>query len=424
MKFVLTFYGTRGDVEPGVAVGRELLRRGHDVRMAVPPDLVSFAESAGLAAVAYGPDTQAWLEVTRDFWKRFFRNVWNIQEVKKLLRESREPGIQCWGEMSTTLTSLADGADLLLTGMSYQELATNVAEYCDIPLATLLWFPIRVNGHLVPIFPAPLIRSAMTVHEWLVWRGVKKVEGAQRRELGLPKATGPAPRRIAEQGSLEIQAYDEVCFPGLAVEWAKFDGQRPFVGTLTMEMTTAADAEVASWIAAGTPPIFFGFGSMPVESPADTVAMIAAACTQLGERALVGTGSGWSEFSDMPYFEHVKVVDTVNFAATFPACRAVVHHGGAGTTAAGLRAGVPTLILWMLDVQVIWGAAVKRLKVGTARRFSTTTEKSLVSDLRKILAPQYVDRAREIATRMTEPAKSVAAAADLVEDFARFKRVG
>ena len=55
MKFVLAFYGTRGDVEPGVAVGRELLRRGHNVRMAVPPDLVGFAESAGLAAVAYGP---------------------------------------------------------------------------------------------------------------------------------------------------------------------------------------------------------------------------------------------------------------------------------------------------------------------------------------------------------------------------------
>ena len=179
------------------------------------------------------------------------------------------------------LTSLADGADLLLTGMSYQELAANVAEYRDIPLATLLWFPIRVNGHLVPILPPPLIRSAMTMYEWLVSRGVKKVEDAQRRELGLPKATGPAPRRIAERGSLEIQAYDEVCFPGLAAEWAKWDGQRPFVGTLTMESPTDADEDVASWIAAGTPPIFFGFGSIPVESPADTIAMIGAACAQV-----------------------------------------------------------------------------------------------------------------------------------------------
>src|ERR1700735_4453812 len=231
--------------------------------------------------------------------------------------------------MSTTLASLADGADLLLTGLSYQELAANVAEYQRIPLATLLWLPIRVNGHIVPFLPAPLIRSAMTMYEWLVWRGVKKVEDAQRRELARPKATGPAPRRIAERRSLEIQAYDEVCFPGLAAEWAKWNGQRPFVGTLTMELTTDADDEVASWIAAGTPPIYFGFGSMSVESPADTVAMISAACAQLGKRALVC--SGGTDLTHVPHFDNVKVVGTVNHAATFPACRAVVHHGGAGT---------------------------------------------------------------------------------------------
>jgi UDP:flavonoid glycosyltransferase YjiC (YdhE family) len=267
-----------------------------------------------------------------------------------------------------------------------------------------------------------LTRAAMSVYEWLVWRGVKKVEDAQRRELGLPKATGPAPRRIAERGSLEIQAYEAACFPGLAAEWAKWDGQRPFVGTLTLEMATDADEDVASWIAAGTPPIFFGFGSIPVESPAQTLAMIGAACAQLGERALVS--AGWTDFSNVPDFEHVKVVGAVNYAAIFPVCRAVVHHGGAGTTAAGLRAGVPTLILWMADVQVIWGAAVKRLKVGTARRFSTTTEKTLIADLRRILSPQYVARARELAARMSRPGESVAAAADLAENFVRVRKDG
>jgi UDP:flavonoid glycosyltransferase YjiC (YdhE family) len=199
-------------------------------------------------------------------------------------------------------------------------------------------------------------------------------------------------------------------------------GRWPFVGTLTMELTTDADDEVASWIAAGTPPIYFGFGSIPVESPADTVEMISAACAQLGERALVC--SGGSDFSDVPHFDHVKVVGAVNYAAIFPACRAVVHHGGAGTTAIGLRAGVPTLILWTAPDQSIWGAAVKRLEVGTARRFSTTTRESLVADLRRILAPHYVTRAREIATQMTKPAESVANAADLLENFARLRRVG
>jgi UDP:flavonoid glycosyltransferase YjiC (YdhE family) len=162
---------------------------------------------------------------------------------------------------------------------------------------------------------------------------------------------------------------------------------------------------------------------IPAESAADTLTMISVGCAQLGERALVC--SGRTDFSHLPRFDHVKVVDTVNFAATFPACRAVVHHGGSGTTAAGLRAGVPTLILQQLaGDQPFWAAAVKRLKVGTARRLSTTTRESLVADLRTILAPQYVTRAREVATRMTKPAENVAAVADLVENFARLRRVG
>ncbi|MGE2692150.1 glycosyltransferase [Mycolicibacterium pulveris] len=420
MKFVLAFYGTRGDVEPGIAVGRELRRRGHEVQMAVPPDLIGSAESVGLSAVPYGPDTQAWLEDTRDFWGYFFRNFWKVRDVRKYLRESREPGIRAWGEMTKTLISETDGADLLVTGISYEELAFDVAEYCGTALATVLWFPMRVNGRLVPNLPKPLIRSAMRTYEWLIWRGVKRAVGAQRRELGLPPATGPVPSRIAERKLLEIQAYDEVCFPGLAAEWAKWNGQRPFVGTLTLELATTADDDVMSWIAEGTPPICFGFGSIPVESPADMVAMIAGACAQVGERALVC--AGWSDFSDVPQFDHVKVVGAVNYATVFPACRAVVHHGGAGTTAAGLRAGVPTLVLWMADVQFIWGAAVKKLKVGTSRRFSAATEKTLAADLRTILTPEYLDRARQVGARMSSPADSVANAADLVENFAQRRR--
>lgn len=421
MRIVLAFYGTRGDVEPGVALGRELQRRGHRVCVAVPPDLVGFAEAAGVPAVAYGPDNQAWLESTRDFWSRLFKNIWRLDELRRLLRESREPGTRAWSDMSTTLTELTDGADLLVTGVGYQELAVNIADHHDIPLATLLWFPVRVNGRLLPPLPPPVVRGAMKVYERLVWHGVRTVENAQRTELGLPQSTRPAPDRIAGRRALEIQAYDELCFPGLAAEWAGWNGQRPFVGTLTLESPTDADHDVAAWIAAGTPPIFFGFGSIPVDSPADTIAMIGGACAQLGERALVG--AGWSDFDNVPELDHVRVVGAVNYGTVFPACRAVVHHGGAGTTAASLRAGVPTLILWMADVQVMWGAAIRRLRVGTSRRFSGTNERTLVKDLRRILDPDYRVRARAVAARMSTPADSAAAAADRVEDYARRRHV-
>jgi UDP:flavonoid glycosyltransferase YjiC (YdhE family) len=417
MKVVLAAHGTRGDVEPCATVGLELRRRGHEVRMAVPPNLVDFVESAGLAAVGYGPDSREQVNAVADFVHHAFKP----QNPIGLVRAGRELFVEGWAQMSRTLTLLADGADLLVTGQTYHGVVANVAEYYDIPLAGLHHFPICVNGQLgFPSIPSPphLVRSTLRAAWWLYWRITKDVDDAQRRELGLPRAAAPAAKRMAERGSLEIQAYDEACFPGLAQEW---NSRRPFVGALTMELPTDADAEVAYWIAAGTPPIYFGFGSTPVQSPDDTIAMIAAACTRLGERALVGAAG--TDFSNVPHFEHVKVVGAVNFTTVFPACRALVHHGGSSTTPIAMRAGVPQLILYWDLVHAVYGAAVKRLKVGTARRFSSADEESLVADLRQILAPDYVARAREFATRITEPATSAAAAADALEDFALSRRV-
>jgi UDP:flavonoid glycosyltransferase YjiC (YdhE family) len=425
MKFVLATWGSRGDIEPSAAVGRELVRRGHDVCMAVPPDLVAFTEAAGPKAVPFGPNSQAILDSHRDFWTCFFRNPWKLRTLIKSRLEIAGPLLKGWQEMSATLMSIADGADLIFTGINFEDAAANVAAHYDIPLATLHYFPLRPNGQVLPFLPAPMGRAVVKAFWWVSWRGTKKVEDEQRRGLGLPKSTGSAPRRITEAGSLEIQAYDEACFPGLAAEWGSGDGlrtfNRPFVGTLTLELATATDDEVLSWIAAGTPPIFFGFGSIPVESPADTIAMIDAACARLGERALVGAAG--TDFSSAPHSENVKVVGLMNYTTVFPACRAVVHHGGSSTTPIAMRAGVPQLILFWDLVHAIYGTAVKRLKVGTARRFSTATEESLVADLRTILAPDYVARAGELAMRITEPAKSAAGAADRLEDFARLGRV-
>lgn len=422
MKFALASYGTRGDVEPCLAVAGELLRRGHDVRIAVPPDLVGFSESIGLSVIAYGPDARRWQDVHREFLTHLSRKPWKVRDLKRLWREDWTLFVQSWQETSATLTTLADGADLLLTGVIGELAAANVAEYCNIPLATLHTYPMRANGQLVPFLPAPVGRLAVTVTEWPNWLITKKLEDAQRRELGLPKASGLPTRRLVERGLLEMQAYDEVCFPGLAAEWAKWKDQRPFVGALTLELPTDADDDVASWIANGTPPIFFGFGSMPVDSATETMAMISTACAQLGERALVV--SGGSDFSRVRRSEHVKVVDALNLAAVFPLCRAVVHHGGSGTTAASLRAGVPALILSSWPDQRFWGYVIQRLKVGDTRRFSATTRESLVADLRAILAPQYAERARQIATQTSKTAESIAAAADHMENFARLGSVG
>ncbi|MCK0173988.1 MULTISPECIES: glycosyltransferase [Mycobacteriaceae] len=425
MKVVLASWGSRGEVEPLAAVGRELTHRGHDVLMAVPPDMVGFTESAGLEVVEYGPEWHPFSDAYRDYWTFFFRNPWRIQKLGQMWREVSDPLLRSRPQVSATLSSLLQDADLLLTGMNFEETAANVAECLDVPLATLHWFPLRANGQLVPLLPAPLGRRLMTVLEWLSWRGAKRTEDTQRRELGLPKVNRPWQTRIAGRGSLELQAYDEVCFPGLAGEWAQWNAQRPakrpFIGTLALELTTDADEDVLSWIAAGPPPIFFGFGSMPLKSPSATVAMIASTCARLGERALIGTAG--ADFSDVPQFENVKVVGLVNFAAVFPVCRAVVHHGGAGTTAASLRAGVPILILSTDFNQALWGAQIKKLGVGLTRRFTSCTEKSLAEDLRRLLSPEFIGPAQRVASQMTKPHESAVVAADLIEEYVNHARM-
>jgi len=389
VKVVLASYGTRGDVEPFAAVGRELLRRGHDVRLAVAPEMVGFVESAGLEAVVFGPESRA---AGRD---RMTQDPVNSVEQQKAYLS------QAMLEWGTTLTELADGADLLLTGRVEQGLATNVADYYGIPQATLHFFPqahSRQSGWIGDI--------------------MEQAEDAHRRALSLPDATGPSPR------CLEIQAYDAVWFPGLAAEWAGENCRRPFVGALTLELPTDADDEVLSWIAAGTPPIYFGFGSgVWLASPAQTFGLFSVACARLGARALICSGA--SGFGDISQSDQVKVVNAVNHAAVFPACRAVVHQGGAGTTAAGARAGIPALILWHpINDQQIWGDAVQRLKVGSARAFSASNLGSLVADLRSVLDPECVTRARDVAAQMTRPAVSAANAADLLEQSVRLGRVG
>jgi UDP:flavonoid glycosyltransferase YjiC (YdhE family) len=418
LKFVLAAHGTRGDVEPCAAVGVELQRRGHEVRMAVPPDLVDFVELAGLSATSYGPDSREQMVAVADFT----HNAFKVQNPVNFVRAGKELFVEGWAEMSRTLTSLADGADLLLTGQTYHGLVANVAEYYDIPVAGLHHFPVRVNGQIgLPFLPlpAPVVRMTLRVGWWLYSHITKADEEAQRRELGLPRSLVPASQRMVEGGALEIQAYDQAVFPGLAAEW---NGRRPFVGALTLEWTAGTDNEVASWITAGKPPIYFGFGSTPVQSPAETVAVIADACAELGERALIYSGNGGSEPPSHP--DHVKLVGQVNYTRILPMCRAAVHHGGAGTTAAGLRAGLPTLIIWDVADQYIWATQVKRLRVGSAKHLSKVSRKSLVKQLRKILAPDCMARAREIATRMIKPAVGVATAADLLEDNARLRRAG
>lgn len=409
MKFAIAVHGTRGDIEPATAVARELMRRGHEVKMAVPPNLVEFTEAAGIAQVIdYGPDSQKQLEA------EVFREWFKLRNPITVFHQGRDYITDGWQEMGDTLREIADGADLILTGTTYQEVAANVAEFYAIPLAALHYFPARASSRGLPV-PVPLAvaKPAFAVAEWAHWRLLKPADDRQRRDLGLPDSAKRATRRIVDSGTLEIQAYDRVFFPGLEEEWG---GKRPLVGSITLQMPTDADESVMQWMAAGEPPIYFGFGSMPVEDPAEAIRMITEVSAELGERALICSGA--LALAEEPTADHVIVVRSANHSVVFPRCRAIVHHGGAGTTAASVRSGVPTLVLWVGADQPVWAGRIKRLGVGASRRFSSTTRETLRDDLRIALSPRCVARAREVAAQMTPAAQSLDTTASLLENAA------
>ena len=156
----------------------------------VPPEMRAYVESAGLVSVPYGRDWQAQLLGDEDFARM-------LQNPVSAIPQAVEYVAQVVAEKNTTLVSLTDGADLLVAGMTEQVLAANVAEYRGIPLAALHFFPSQI---LQPGSP----QGGATTH----------AERAQRQALGLPDEPDAGER------PLEIQAYDELCLPALAAEWA------------------------------------------------------------------------------------------------------------------------------------------------------------------------------------------------------------
>jgi vancomycin aglycone glucosyltransferase len=383
MKCVVVSYGSRGDTEPCTVVARELMRRGHDVQMAVPPNLLGLVQSQGLPAVAYGPDSHEQFNAIPQFLAR-------MQNPYEALPDIVQHTSQIWADKSAVLTPLTEGADVLVTGMTEQRLASSIAEYHGIPLVALHFFPAR-------------LQASGQLHEQLT----KLAEEPQRAALGLPESADP------KAPLLEIQAYDERCLPAPASQWLEPAAERPFVGTLTLELPADDDEEALAWIDEGSAPIYFGLGSTPVSQPEHTIGMAVAASAQLGERLLVCSGP--NDFSHLEQHDHVKIVRAVNHAVIFPKCLAVIHHGGAGVTAAALRAGVPMLILWLWLDQPVWAAAVEQLRVGIGRRFPDANAHTLVTDLKTLLTPQYFDEARGIGPQTIPPHESASVAADFVE---------
>ncbi|KQU50485.1 hypothetical protein ASG84_26065 [Rhodococcus sp. Leaf278] len=423
MKFVMPFNGSRGDVTPGVALGVELARRGHDVVFGAPPNLVDFARSntadyERVHVVSFGPDTHRLLE------SELIRVRIKSANPRTRMTALAELANHGWDQMTAQLAQMSKGSDAIVTGSLGQEMAFNMAEATGNAFVALHYCPLRRNG-VVPVIPgvtlpATVNRSMWALAEALRWKSMKTRENIQRRTLGLAPTRDSLPRRSERYGGVEMQAYESALFPGLAEQWGPL---RPFVGFLGLSTgRLEADPALEQWLHAGPAPVYFGFGSMPVPDPAALLRMIDNVTTQLGLRALIC--AGWSdltgpESSAAQTNPNIMIVESVDHASVFPRCLAAVHHGGAGTTAASLRAGLPTLVCWFSADQPFWGAALRRIGAGSSTKFSALSELVLLQGITDITTDAARSAARELAKIVVPTDAAVTAAADIAEDAAR-----
>ncbi|HEY1574079.1 MAG TPA: glycosyltransferase [Pseudonocardiaceae bacterium] len=412
MKVVLLALGSRGDVQPMVALGRELAGRGLPVTAVAMRDYAGLVGGAGL----------------------------DFAPIDRSMRESVLAAAGPDGRVSSNPISYIRGASRWLAGIAPQVMAAEVAavEPGDLVVAGLLNIDdgaaLReitgcrvVNVLFAPMLPTvaggssvlgPRHRTASRINRLAGTVGVAAATGMCTSTGKVLRASRGLPRTSAGRfvklvcGTPTLLAFSPVLVPP-APDWPEHVCQTGAWLDPEPESTWQPPAELAAFLAGGPPPVFISFGSVPGTDP--DVDLIVRAATLAGRRVILGSGS-----PDMPALPpDVHVLADAPYRWLLPRMAAVIHHGGAGTTTESLLAGVPNAAVSIGADQPFFGRRVHELGAGPlpVRRASLTGERlaALITDLTGDSAASYRAAAGTVRERLLAE-RGVQVAADRLAD--------
>jgi sterol 3beta-glucosyltransferase len=392
MRITLAAMDSRGGVQPYLALGFGLKAAGHEVQVLAPANYGGMVEAAGLVHAPLSVDLEA--EARRVGAQAHGRAFAGMRVA------ARE--IDGWmAQLAREALDALHEQDLALGGIGGMAVALSAAERAGVPF---------IEAHLQPVgaptgrYPGPLFGSTPRIAgapgRWLshhlsdlaMTLPFRRSAARVRSEvLGL----GGSPR--AHLGNPVLYGFSRhvVPMPADAAGRRHVTGYWFLPAPAGVGLSPALDAFLA---ADGRPAISVGFGSMAGEDPTGTAELVIGAARDAGVRLVLLTG--WGGLSADEAGDDVHVTDAVPHDLLFPRVAAVVHHGGAGTTAAGIRAGVPALVVPFGVDQPFWGSRVAALGIGPAP-----------------LPRRRLTRARLAASlaRMTEDRAMRASAASLAE---------
>ena len=361
MRVAVLAVGSRGDVQPHVALAAGLARAGHDVTVATHAPFADLVAAAGLAFAELRANPRELIESEAAAAWISARNP--LTFFARLGELARPLALQ----LAEDILAASAGAEAIV-GSSLAQAGFHVAEARGVPF---------LAAALQPLSPTAAFPSVLTPGlGWLGPRGRRAthrlsalafdlpfrraVNGWRRSALDLPPLRElDFYGRLARERRPVLYGFSELVVPKPADwgDWLHVCGY----WFLAADPSWRPDPVLADFLAAGPPPVYLGFGSMRVRDPEATSELLASALRRAGVRGVIG--SGWGGLAPEPGGDLIAVGD-VPHDWLFPRCAAVVTHGGAGTTATALRAGVPSFAVPFFADQFFWGARVARLGAG------------------------------------------------------------
>jgi sterol 3beta-glucosyltransferase len=419
MRIAIFGEGTRGDVWPLVALGAQMTGRGHEVTMTASEEFRPMVEGAGIRFVALPASLTAYI-ATEEGQRSLHRGgVSMMRGLQRFSHRHRE-------QIEDAFIEAGERADALLSFPITQDRVQCLAEAREIPHAITHFSPLAPTGEFSSYMltsrrlPTAALRRGthhFTYGFW--WLANRSDNRAFAERLGLPRPPRPSMYVHDDPGALLLNAFSPSLVP-TPRDWGE---HRPITGFWQLPPTvrTAIDEglpeDLATWIDAGQLPVFLGFGSMPVLDPEGLMDTVTEVTRSLGVRAIVnmpGTGGEWPA-RELP--DHLHSVGAVDHDLLFPRCAAAVHHGGAGTLAASLRPGLPTMVCSVWGDQPFWGTRLEQLGCGVHVPFRRLDRSKLESGMRKLLSETVRTRATALGAAIREEGDGTETGAQLLDEW-------
>ncbi|PHH83711.1 hypothetical protein CDD82_4673 [Ophiocordyceps australis] len=447
LNVVVQIVGSRGDVQPFVSLGKVLKTKyGHRVRIATHATFQGFVEENGLEFFNIGGDPAELMA----FMVKYPGLMPGIDAVKSGEICKRRKGIQdmilgCWRSCIEAGNGLGPPpkphghnepldlptgipghgnqppfvADAIIANPpSFAHI--HVAEKLGIPLHmmfTMPWSPTKAFPHPLANVQSSNANDVITNHltytlvEMMTWQGLGDVINRFR-----DKVLGLSPLSLASGAGLLTRLkipYTYCWSPSLIPKPNDWNINIDIAGFFFLDLASSftPDAELDAFLEAGPPPVYIGFGSIVVDDADAMTRMIFDAIRLAGVRALVSKGWGGLGADQLGVPANVLMLGNVPHDWLFQRVSCVVHHGGAGTTAAGIKAGKPTVVVPFFGDQPFWGSMIAKAKAGPEPiPYKALTAEKLAAAIRLCLESETKQRAQALGFKIRQEHGSEAGA--------------